>query len=97
LDEQDLVFGTCSQLEREESPSSLRDMQTAIRDSEASMHSEHRTQSSSFELGSTRNLWSVAARDSEGSLVQAEMLNMVDISNTPNVPPKNKCLREKQR
>ncbi|KAJ6171870.1 hypothetical protein N7470_000937 [Penicillium chermesinum] len=35
LDAQDLIFGTCSQLEREDSPQALREMQEAIRASES--------------------------------------------------------------
>lgn len=97
LDEQDLVFGTCSQLEREDSPTALRDTQMAIRASENSISQEYQSQSDSTlsSLGSAsvsrftapRDLWSVAARDLDGSLVQAETLNTVDIPTAPNAPP----------
>lgn len=95
LDEQDLVFGTCSQLEREDSPTTLRDTQMAIRASESSVSQEYQSRSeygalSSLGSGSAvsrfaapRNLWSVAARDLDGSLAHAEALNL-DISETPS-------------
>lgn len=97
LDEQDLVFGTCSQLEREDSPTLLRDMQMAIHVSEVSVAQERRMHpSKSLGSGSTisrfaapRNLWSVAARDQEGCLAQAEVVDMVDESDAPQVPPKS--------
>lgn len=97
LDDQDLVFGTCSQLEREDSPTSLRDIQMAIHASEASMSQEHQSRSSQ-KVGSSsavsrftapRNLWSVAARDSDGLLVQEEVLDMTDPSDGSQVPSKS--------
>ncbi|PKY06498.1 hypothetical protein P168DRAFT_325360 [Aspergillus campestris IBT 28561] len=88
IEDQDLVFGTCSQLEREESPETLREMQAAIYESERSMATDPLPQGSRPGLSSntitrfnnTKSLWSIAARDSEGSLVQAEVLDMVDMS-----------------
>ncbi|KAJ9313653.1 hypothetical protein DTO271D3_6157 [Paecilomyces variotii] len=90
LEDQELLFGTCSQLEREESPTFVREVQKAIRASEADIQTEEGyrpTQSTmSHASGATtvsrftasRNLWSVAARDSSGSLVQAEVVDLVD-------------------
>ncbi|KAJ6092631.1 hypothetical protein N7486_007920 [Penicillium sp. IBT 16267x] len=80
LDAQDLVFGTCSQLEREESPETLRDIQQAIRASE-SLASPASGWSLGCEtplrlgtrLSGTKNLWGMAARDVNGSLVQADV------------------------
>ncbi|KAI9371645.1 hypothetical protein BJX61DRAFT_534615 [Aspergillus egyptiacus] len=93
LDEQQLVFGTCSQLERAESPALLRDTQIALRESEKelSFSSSHPNQTSKLANASTtvarletpKNLWSVAARDSEGLLVDAEVVNLID---TPEPP-----------
>lgn len=92
---QDLVFGTCSQLEREDSPQTLRETQEAIRASEKVSYPEDireltRTpvastrQESSIRsvsnLAGTRNLWSVANRDNEGSLVQSKALNVIDLT-----------------
>ncbi|KAL1858682.1 5'-flap endonuclease [Paecilomyces lecythidis] len=90
LEDQDLLFGTCSQLEREESPTFIREIQKAIRASEADVQVEEgyqQTQSTTSNLsGATtvsrftgsRNLWSAAARDSSGSLIQAEVVDLVD-------------------
>lgn len=87
IEDQDLVFGTCSQLEREESPQTLREMQAAIHESERSMATDPTPQESRpgslckmmTRSSNTKSLWSIAARDSEGLLVQAEVLDMVDM------------------
>ncbi|PLB34342.1 protein slx4 [Aspergillus candidus] len=105
IEDQDLVFGTCSQLEREESPQTLREMQAAIHESERSMATDLSQESRPGSLfnrmtrfNNTKSLWSIAARDSEGSLVQAEVLDMVDMpaiskiereSNEDKCPEKN--------
>lgn len=85
LDNQDLMFGTCSQLEREDSPTTLRDMQTAINESESCMEPmpklvTSRTSSAYTVSRSTgpRSLWSEASRDLDGALAQAEILDLVD-------------------
>ncbi|KAJ5609758.1 hypothetical protein N7528_010325 [Penicillium herquei] len=77
LNDQDLIFGTCSQLEREDSPETLRELQQAIRESESLSYGGQTTgYSTPTRLGAgltgTKNLWGVASRDSTGSLVQAE-------------------------
>ncbi|GJP92259.1 structure-specific endonuclease subunit slx4 [Aspergillus niger] len=91
LDDQELVFGTCSQLEREDSPTTIRELQAAISESERSMTLEasgrpHRTQSKGSSSTVSRfngsgNLWSVASRDVDGSLMQVEV---VDLVNSPD-------------
>lgn len=105
LDDQDLVFGTCSQLEREDSPAFLNDMQMAIHASESSVSQEHQSRSSQ-RLGSgsavsrftaPRNLWSVAARDSDGLLVQGEVLDMVEPSGASKVSFKDDCSHKEDR
>ncbi|KAJ5684387.1 uncharacterized protein N7477_000732 [Penicillium maclennaniae] len=91
LDTQDLMFGTCSQLEREDSPQALREMQQAIRESERiySMEREAGTVSRVVSRrAGERNLWSVGARDAEGSLIQAEPLDMVDLTKSVEAPQK---------
>ncbi|CRL17256.1 unnamed protein product [Penicillium camemberti] len=91
LNDQDLVFGTCSQLERDDSPQTLRETQQAIRASEGLSYPEgmrdrncRTIQESSTRsvsrLAGTRNLWCVGARDTEGSLIQPETLNVVDLT-----------------
>ncbi|THC93051.1 hypothetical protein EYZ11_007477 [Aspergillus tanneri] len=88
LDDQDLIFGTCSQLQREDSPKLRRETQTAFYESEKSNTAEpvssHIQSTRSKTSSSTtisrftapRNLWSIAARDSEGSLAQVAVLNL---------------------
>ena len=84
LDEQDLVFGSCSQLEREDSPGTMKDIQQAIRASERLAlkpdSSEFKSTRAPSNLTGAKHLWHVAARDMEGSLVQAtvgDSLNLV--------------------
>lgn len=91
--EQDLIFGTSSQLAREESPTCLRDIQQAIINSqqiseEISMFSTGNiTPSISCNLperagvtplAGSKNLWSVASRGLDGSLLTVEVIDLVD-------------------
>lgn len=86
---QDFVFGTSSQLAREESPTFLRDLHEAIQASNqieddpfadildeappAPFSNRGKT------LASTkRTLWSAGARDTGGEMLDVEMLDMVD-------------------
>ncbi|KAL4747933.1 structure-specific endonuclease subunit slx4 [Aspergillus terricola var. indicus] len=85
LDHQDLVFGTCSQLQREDSPNMLRETQVAVQESEKELtkdlgpHSHTARYSSALSrLATQRNLWSVAARDTEGQLADIEVVDLVD-------------------
>ena len=95
---QDLLFGTSSQLAREESPTFIRDLQQAIEASEsmqepisfansgcgaASAMSGSSTGSGISLHVASRNLWSVAARDTQGSLLEAEVVNLLDESEAP--------------
>ena len=90
--DQDLLFGTSSQLMREDSPSFVRDLQTAIEASESLDHfvdindienSKPRSSEASFSLlTASRKLWSEAARDSHGELLDVEVL---DLATTPNI------------
>lgn len=90
---QELVFGTCSQLESEESPTFIRDLRKAMEVSETMAEPINSSPTSSKSTGilsgsstktnvasyvASRNLWSVASRDSGGSLLHAEMVNLVD-------------------
>ncbi|KAJ5389950.1 uncharacterized protein N7496_001018 [Penicillium cataractarum] len=100
LDQQDVVFGTCSQLERDDSPETLREIQRAIRASENLAFGERglssssvleqtaRSQSTSSSMSrftGDRNLWSVAGRDAAGSLVQAETVDNIDLTEPSHV------------
>lgn len=89
LDQQDLVFGTCSQLEREGSPTLLRDTQAALQESEkessCALPSRSnqcpgpvRSSSAISRFAAPRNLWSAAARDTEESLVDVEVVDLLD-------------------
>ncbi|MCJ1398608.1 5'-flap endonuclease [Xylographa trunciseda] len=90
--DQDLLFGTSSQLMREDSPSFVRDLQAAIKASESldsivnfqdARSPKSRSSATSLSvLAASRKLWSEAARDSQGELLDVEM---VDMANTPNV------------
>ncbi|KAL4906574.1 hypothetical protein BDW74DRAFT_135030 [Aspergillus multicolor] len=85
LDQQVLVFGTCSQLEREDSPTLLKDTQVALQESEkesmndTALFSRNARQSTVISrFAARRNLWSVAARDAEGQVADVEVISLVD-------------------
>ncbi|KAF4624646.1 hypothetical protein G7Y89_g13524 [Cudoniella acicularis] len=88
---QDFVFGTSSQLAREESPTLLRDLQEAMQASnqiddlddpfadlidEPSVQQPLKGQTKASSLN--RTLWSAGARDFSGELLDVEMIDMVD-------------------
>ncbi|KAL5314639.1 hypothetical protein ACEPPN_017282 [Leptodophora sp. 'Broadleaf-Isolate-01'] len=88
---QDFVFGTSSQLAREDSPTLLRDLHEAMQASNeadddpfADILVESVSQSLSSRgkssVSTKRNLWSAASRDVEEDLQNVEM---VDLVNTP--------------
>ncbi|ROV94299.1 hypothetical protein VMCG_08660 [Cytospora schulzeri] len=87
---QDFVFGTSSQLAREQSPSFLRDLHTALRASNiakgdvtlASTSGQAQAQTGSKRP--SRGLWSVSARDEAGELVDVEAIDLVDSPAFPN-------------
>lgn len=94
--DQELLFGTLSQLERDESPTLIRDTQLALKNSESCVTSvsvetpepsqgnrslcpsSSRAGSVTSRLVGSRNLWSIAARDFDGSLTKAEVIDLVD-------------------
>ncbi|MCJ1382956.1 5'-flap endonuclease [Xylographa soralifera] len=90
--DQDFLFGTCSQLMREDSPTFVRDLQAAIEASEPleditdiDYMETPRPRPSATSLSvvtASKKLWSEAARDSLGELLDVEM---IDLANTPNV------------
>ncbi len=90
---QELIFGTSSQLAREESPSFIRDLQQAMKESEPTAEQEQgrskdfefldlpsgRSRSSNVQaIKASRSLWSAASRDINGSLVEVEMVDLAD-------------------
>ncbi|CAF9929724.1 5'-flap endonuclease [Imshaugia aleurites] len=87
---QELIFGTSSQLVREESPSFMKDLQQAMKESESMMEQKGKdyefldlpsgkSRSSNVRaIMASRSLWSAASRDIDGSLVEVEMVNLAD-------------------
>ncbi|KAI1128729.1 hypothetical protein F5Y10DRAFT_240099 [Nemania abortiva] len=74
---QDFVFGTSSQLVQEQSPTTLRDLQAAIRASNS-------LDSDPFDDDGGRRLWHAGARDEEGELMEMEI---VDLQHSPAIIP----------
>jgi len=87
---QDILFGTSSQLVEEESPTFLRELQQALKISEVASNFDSRVDSvhrgetatkpnamKSLKVSSSR-LWASAARDSEGNLLDAEVVDLAD-------------------
>ena len=80
VSKQDFVFGTSSQLVREQSPSLLRDIQSAIQNSTETEIADFATplNSDSIETSEQRQkLWEAAARDTDGQLFDAEIIDLV--------------------
>jgi hypothetical protein len=78
---QDFVFGTSSQLAREESPTVLRDLQAALRQSNQNDDLDFAVpiNSDAIEPPEQRsNLWDAAARDAEGDLFDVEVINLIE-------------------
>lgn len=91
--EQELIFGTSSQLAREESPTCLRDIQQAIINSQEMCDENGMSSTGNITpsiscnlpgragatpLAGSKNLWSVAARGLDGSLLNVEVIDLVD-------------------
>ncbi|KAF5250428.1 hypothetical protein FANTH_4362 [Fusarium anthophilum] len=78
---QDFVFGTSSQLAREESPTVLRDLQASLRQSNQHHDIDLNIPLNSDAIESPQprsNLWDAAARDAEGDLFDVEVINLAD-------------------
>lgn len=87
--DQVLLFGTSSQLVCGDSPTFVRDLQQAIKESESfhvlpdtpiggATDEAHSTGSTILRRQLSRNLWSEAARDSQGSLLEPEVIDLLD-------------------
>ncbi|KAJ8065875.1 hypothetical protein OCU04_004977 [Sclerotinia nivalis] len=89
---QDFVFGTSSQLAREDSPSLLRDLHDAMQASNELDDYDDPFISPPTKIAergkavvaAKRNLWSVAARDNHGDLMDIET---IDLAHTPVAKP----------
>lgn len=94
---QDFVFGTSSQLAREDCPSLLRDLHDAMQASNVLDAYDDPFASPPIKIvgrakavvSTKRNLWSVAARDDGGDLMDSEM---VDLAHTPDARPQDKIV-----
>ncbi|CAF3447162.1 unnamed protein product [Fusarium graminearum] len=89
---QDFVFGTSSQLAREESPTVLRDLQVALRQSNQNDDIDFTItiQSDGIEPEQQRSkLWDAAARDAEGDLFDVEVINLIEDTTIPPVESAN--------
>jgi hypothetical protein len=91
LNNQDILFGTCSQLETDDHPTFLRETQKAIAASENDTEfnkllGQASTSASSKGIVSrftgSKSLWSAATRNSDGFVVQPEIL---DMTNSPEI------------
>ncbi len=81
---QDFVFGTSSQLVGEESPATLRELQLAI---QASNRDDD-----PFGESDSQGLWHASARDNDG-----ELMDVIDLVQTPIPPNKNQRLTTRGR
>ncbi|KAF6835763.1 AT hook domain-containing protein [Colletotrichum musicola] len=79
---QDYVFGTSSQLAREQSPTFLRDLQAALRASNSRPPEEDPfvtpINSDAAEPTPRKKLWGVGARDEDGRVLDLEVINLAD-------------------
>ncbi|KAF7853047.1 hypothetical protein EAF04_010786 [Stromatinia cepivora] len=97
---QDFVFGTSSQLAREDSPSLLRDLHDAMQASNELDDYDDPFVSPPTKIAergkavvaAKRNLWSVAARDDHGDLMDIET---IDLAHTPVAKPDRIMLSQK--
>ena len=104
---QELIFGTSSQLAREESPAFLKDLQQAMKESESTVEQKQvfakeyefldlpsgRSRSSNVRaISASKSLWSAASRDIDGSLVEVEIVNLADTPKTISATPE--CIRD---
>lgn len=97
---QDFVFGTSSQLAREDSPSLLRDLHDAMQASNELDDYDDPfispptkiAEKAKAVIAPKRNLWSVAARDDQGDLMNVET---IDLAHTPIAKPNRIILSQK--
>lgn len=80
---QDFVFGTSSQLVREQSPALLRDIQIAMRNSNVELADIDEVDpfldSTDMEpVAKKSSLWRAGARDDDGGLLDIELVDLVD-------------------
>jgi hypothetical protein len=90
MNRQDILFGTSSQLALEESPTMVRQLQYAIKESEqdeSSFTSDgSRGPPPRFKMQGNRGLWAVSARDDEGGMLEMEDVRMPEPDRTQDFP-----------
>ncbi|KAB8304123.1 hypothetical protein EYC80_003543 [Monilinia laxa] len=94
---QDFVFGTSSQLAREDSPSLLRDLHDAMQasnqlddyDDPFFSPPSKITKRAKDVIAAKRNLWSVAARNDHGDLMDIEA---IELAHTPVAKPQDRII-----
>ncbi|KAL0256623.1 5'-flap endonuclease [Diplodia seriata] len=94
MNRQDILFGTSSQLAREESPTFVRDLQQALRDSEVlgsqvdsleTLHLKPAVSGSGLSLvGRRTGLWTAASRDHEDGILEQQE-NSISLGSETNV------------
>ncbi|KAG6059394.1 hypothetical protein E4U17_006384 [Claviceps sp. LM77 group G4] len=96
--QQDFVFGTSSQLAREQSPTFLRDLQRAMKSSNQLDEVRYTTplNSDTIEPPECRpKLWDAAARDADGDVFDVEVINLTESDacapHTPERDPFGYC------
>ncbi|KUL88509.1 hypothetical protein ZTR_05471 [Talaromyces verruculosus] len=87
LNDQNFMFGTCSQLERDDSPTFFEETQKAVQLSESLASEKNALETISMVPSTTsiatrytggKSHWSEAARDFHGAVVQPEIVDMTD-------------------
>ncbi|KAA8574702.1 hypothetical protein EYC84_003952 [Monilinia fructicola] len=94
---QDFVFGTSSQLAREDSPSLLRDLHDAMQASNQLDDYDDPfvspptkiAERANAVIAAKRNLWSISARDDHGDLMDIET---IDLGHTPVTKPQDRII-----
>jgi hypothetical protein len=96
LDRQDILFGTSSQLAREESPTMVREIQKAIRESEQDADLRYSLASDDVpaiapwprlqRMEGRRALWKASSRDEEGSTLEKQNFYLPEPDRTQDFP-----------
>ncbi|KAF9732584.1 hypothetical protein PMIN03_009283 [Paraphaeosphaeria minitans] len=96
LNRQDVLFGTSSQLAREESPAMVREIQKAIRESEQDADLRHNLASDDAPLFAAwprlqrvqgrRGLWKASSRDDEGLTLERQSVYLPEPDRTQDFP-----------
>ncbi|TPX16320.1 uncharacterized protein E0L32_003969 [Thyridium curvatum] len=83
---QDFVFGTSSQLAREESPTLIRELQVAIAASNAVDEEQPCDSLLMARTGAKSRLWAAGARGADGDLHEPEVIDLIDSPGFPEDP-----------